>query len=277
MGAKRLVCLHWNTGRLRQALGLARQEEKLEDDGASQVSRRQPIPVFHFHIPVFHFERLNISQTSFEQSGAVSRSLLFKCLPLELRRLIYTSVFGDRVLHLVRAGEYVGHRTVIKQSATRKLFSGCRWVSPHAPTRGFDIVDLRLLRTCRQIYIEAISILFSTNIFDIQDFSVLVKLDDWYWPPQRVSLIRHLRIVCDPHEEFVEWVRFWDSVVTRMRLTSLNLVLWMGTSKMNDQMLRPTLEVRGIKQVEIRLLCQTSHWNARVVATEMEQRMMRST
>jgi hypothetical protein len=59
--------------------------------------------------------------------------------------------------------------------------------------------SLELLRSCQQIYQEAVELPYSTDIFDVDDLATLV-----YWPrailPNRLAAVRNLR---------VNWEVFW--------------------------------------------------------------------
>jgi hypothetical protein len=106
----------------------------------------------------------------------------------------------------------------------------------------FPRVDLNLLRTCRQIYQEVALLLYSTNIFDVDDLNTLI-----YWSrtilPSRLATVRALSISWDVfwppltktdpadihtfetacryerlrlrHSDQV-WVEFWEVVATKM-------------------------------------------------------------
>lgn len=140
----------------------------------------------------------------------------------------------------------------------------------------YETVNIGLLSTCRQIYLEAISILYSTNIFDLESPSILEILDDNFWSPERVSLIKHLRMYINTHLPYRDSVRFWGIIAIRMQLTSLELLIVMSDTLMDDKMLKPTLKVRGINHVEVRYFADENPSRGMAVAAEMQRRMMSS-
>lgn len=152
-------------------------------------------------------------------------SMLLNRLPTEIRLQIYGYVFGDGAVHLVHIENRIRHvRCEDKYPSLNQHRKTCcpvtvaRWrgvngqghrghrdhlLYPHTHT---DLPDqlsnsnLSLLRTCRQIYAEAIDIPYSNFIFDVDD------LHTWIYfcrniCPHRLACIKHLT---------VQWSVFWD-------------------------------------------------------------------
>lgn len=137
-----------------------------------------------------------IVQQTFHQT----QSALFTQLPSEIRLQIWSEVLGGHLLHVVRApktllaipcGEDFGPGL-----ATRKHRCWESDIISIEPTPGFyhgprnpDIAKpgnlLPLLRTCRKVYMEAISVLYNGNIFDINHVDTPMYL-------QRLVLPRRL-------------------------------------------------------------------------------------
>ncbi|OCK84925.1 hypothetical protein K432DRAFT_439645 [Lepidopterella palustris CBS 459.81] len=134
---------------------------------------------------------------------------LFK-LPLELRTIIWTYTLGGNHIHILKKrrrlgntycpsedAEQVGRRDMCVLSKDERGF--CR--STAYPEKAWP---LALISSCRQIYSEAINILYSTNTFAFDDIDALL----WFGStvlPQRLSLVTSLHF---------DWV-FLRSFLTR--------------------------------------------------------------
>ena len=72
------------------------------------------------------------------------------------------------------------------------------------PVRDFS-PETAILRTCRQIYVEAVSILYGENYFSYSCDVSIFNSEDYIkvgFPDQNVHLIRHLEIEVDPKPNF---------------------------------------------------------------------------
>lgn len=216
--------------------------------------------------------RNNVTQISFAIS---STSLFLTRLPMEIRQQIFHYVLGNKTLHLVRIpGKIVCSR---KRRKT--------WVHEFPQPRyfqtDFDIITLSLLRTCRQIYLETVDIVYNSNVFNMEDPAVLVYLHDYYWPAQRTATIRHLEIQWQwEQEQFFEphWHHFWYLVAFNMSLKSLSVCCEpRGPLSIHANWVRPMLGIRRIKQVHLELQVLTA-WKPknRDLAISLENRIIDS-
>ncbi|KAH8700199.1 hypothetical protein BGW36DRAFT_124829 [Talaromyces proteolyticus] len=214
-----------------------------------------------------------------------SQSPLFS-LPLEIRRQIYQDVLGGKIIHFIRCEDgtlacvvcpFQGHGFhriyITPESHTLCFCDGL--VTPD----GLDIqVDkttaseenrLSLLYTCRQIYIEAIDILTTHNIFNIQaqsefQFGTLRGLQKAMSQSQ-FTTIRTLEIsfVNDKFNEVQNlsnpaWFQHWSSmcsVLVEMEKLA-NLHIWINieqgfgvevTPEHETRFFAPLLSLGGIR------------------------------
>lgn len=153
-------------------------------------------------------------------------------LPLELRLEIYACVLGRDIFRLVTvpwkvttAPDVDGNVSMTQEHfkpgpKLQKLSSG-----------------ISLLMTCRQIYQEAIDLLYSTNTFVLYDFSTIQRFSKMV-PRQRLEKIRYLKIhygpntsIPYPHARTEQYDLpcnldyIWEIVVSMKGLRSLDIHL----------------------------------------------------
>lgn len=120
---------------------------------------------------------------------------------------------------------------------------------------------LSLLKTCRQIYIEAVPVLYSTWKFYLRDMDTLIHLSETLLP-QRLATIRTLHItvpVCFNHEPYGTLESGWKIIATKMTglrdfgVTWLYYVCDNHPSDLSGwdisrerKYLEPLLEIRGL-------------------------------
>ncbi|OBT98208.2 hypothetical protein VE01_03852 [Pseudogymnoascus verrucosus] len=155
------------------------------------------------------------------ESGQNTSGLLWK-LPVELRRRIYDEVLGHRKVHLLfefAPRKYRRDRTNKKEilewrwwhcictwDQTMDSYSSGIWFdrckdvavngNPGSSTgmMGRLKLDFAILLTCRQIYSEAIDILYSTTIFDFGTRQLLCDFPSLVLP-QRFALISAIEMI----------------------------------------------------------------------------------
>ncbi|KAF2734871.1 hypothetical protein EJ04DRAFT_465836 [Polyplosphaeria fusca] len=151
-------------------------------------------------------------------------------LPLELREMIWKAVVGDSTMHMILKENKLGHLRCKAPSAIecplgfngRTFSRECCWgnvdsANIWAPTSGIkeptdgDIVPL--LRSCRQIYSEAVNFLYTTNTFSFSDLDCL-RYFSMTLLPHRFSLVQSLDL---------EWCMAWpiyDPVAQQLLLNN---------------------------------------------------------
>ena len=201
---------------------------------------------------------------------------LFGRLPYELRHLIYLYTLGNQNIHLFRIPE------------ERKIASLRCHVIEHMdrchqklPSYG----KLPLLGTCRQIYIEASEVLYTTNVFDVygaENLATFVYFSRTI-PPARLASISSLKIDCKADnfrpirfdyrptlrslskhifrapEDQRMWVLLWGVIAAKMPgLKDLHVCLtrtrsWDLKLDLNEEWLEPMLDVRGLRTFKFHL------------------------
>lgn len=109
------------------------------------------------------------------------QSLFFK-LPIELREVIYKEVLGESNIH-IKNGKSLRHLRCKCSSCPGigyYFYYGSTWKKPwECDGTKYDYdgdrLPISLLRTCRQVYSEAINLLYSSNIFSFRDADTLQR------------------------------------------------------------------------------------------------------
>lgn len=199
-------------------------------------------------------------------------------LPAEIRLMIWYEVFGGEVLHLIQLPKRLAHvRCCSTLSATdvlRSCIPGYRW--PVLTTEMAKIktssMDLALLKSCRQIYTEAIEIMYATNLFDLDSVSTLLYLSQTTCP-QRFAAIKYLQLKWEfiwpppfaipvtkdptwfPYDD-ATWETFWHLIETQMPgLLGLTFVVQPQYPKLDwsldEGWVQPLLRVRGLQEFRL--------------------------
>ncbi|KAI4215475.1 MAG: hypothetical protein LQ351_001944 [Letrouitia transgressa] len=202
-----------------------------------------------------------------KDASPLGSSLFLQYLPIELRIYIYSLVFGEGEVRLVRR---LREQFWIAHGITPRLRH-----TPYPPPIFEEILDRwrekptnwSLILTCRQISREASEILYNLTTIHVNDPNVLStnllsrhyclairRLHiDWaclfhVWRPSGFDLY--------PQRE---WDRFWTVLATEMSLIELFVLIKYPGSiddlNIDADWIRPMLKLRGIKQfdVEVRL------------------------
>ncbi|KAI4146233.1 MAG: hypothetical protein L6R39_003531 [Caloplaca ligustica] len=248
-----------------------------------QILKKKPAPLSSL--------RINISQTSFVPSATtVDRKPTLFSLPLEIRQKIYAFALGGNDLILRRKAKAI--RSVTSPPLCSTFFGDERTyydvIRPSTPPPK----RCALLFTCRQVYVEAVNILYSSNNFGFVDPLTFVYLSDLRLLPQRVSAIKHVSFrwgytpdpafyigsINEPYD-WNTWQRFWDIMADHMRLRSLNVELfyWGGPEGLNidSDWVKPMLRVKGIRQVELSVSWTTMAYSIEP-QTELSSKLMKS-
>ncbi|KAJ9255207.1 hypothetical protein DTO195F2_6282 [Paecilomyces variotii] len=143
--------------------------------------------------------------TRAQSHRAQSESLLLNKLPLEVRLAIWECVFGRSVVTIARKKKRIGH-----QVRVRPLYI---WeIKKREPfSRGSKLADwslTSLLRTCRQVYIEAVNILYGTITFHFEHPWALMFLYETILP-KRWERIRKVELVFSFMHCFHESTNNW--------------------------------------------------------------------
>ena len=200
-------------------------------------------------------------------------------LPAEIRLQIWYEVFGGEVLHLVQLPKRLGHvrccSTLSATDARRSCILAYRGPGPIAQPADIKLssLDLALLQSCRQIYTEAVDVIYATNLFDLDDVSTLLYLSQTI-RPQRLAAIKYLQLTWEllwapfsipetkdpflfPNDD-ATWVTFWRLIETQMPgLLELTFVVHAMYPKMDwsldEGWVQPLLRIRGLKEFRLEL------------------------
>ncbi|KAH6677744.1 hypothetical protein B0J14DRAFT_585058 [Halenospora varia] len=231
----------------------------------------------------------------------------FLRLPFDVREKIYKEVLGNGLLHLTQLPKRLGHfrckheGSNARQGEQRSRFhdhlrecmdlvhipSYPHWNSTETVVRryfGLEPLDIwgesdgciTLLQVCRQIYREAIFILYTTNTFEVNHAQTLIFLARTI-PLQRLEIIQSLQITWHmaPRESRCElqypddaktWEAMWDIVGTKMKaLQRVKLTMLLPDNMRWDlagrdypvrefivwKLLEPRRKVRGLVEFQL--------------------------
>lgn len=197
------------------------------------------------------------------------KSTFLSQLPIEVRLFIYEYVFGSLGSHMADCYFFE-----IPPSQRSLDASPYVWASPH-PFEDREN-EVALLRTCRQVYQEAIDTFLNGSFFYVYfrgprspriDPDIKLRV---YQAPE-LCLIGHLDIhwnyydtnypptssLSDTRNDIGKWEQLWAAVAAHMRLThlGLNLVYFGPEDQMHAKAmwLTPVRHIRRIKDVKIEI------------------------
>ncbi|KAI9876698.1 MAG: hypothetical protein M1830_005904 [Pleopsidium flavum] len=208
---------------------------------------------------------------SYDPKLNLNSSLLGRLSP-ELRLQIYGYVLGGNLIHLVLVRQRIAHVCCTSSSPNDFERDCCEIIRHSVVPRSLDLprsaISLSLLRSCRQIYNEAIRLLYSANTFDVDDLSALLHFSRAILPQRLASITRlHINWMREPLESIsainpgrapydkTTYLQFWRTVATKMpALAELRLIItdpwWARKLGMDHGWVRPLKAVRGLKTFE---------------------------
>ncbi|MCJ1285078.1 hypothetical protein MMC26_004416 [Xylographa opegraphella] len=224
-------------------------------------------------------------------------------LPAEIRQMIFALVLGNCVLHLTCKARWLRNYIRLVNSSIKVPFALIKdhrnWaVTPYYGISGWCI-DIRgliftlgasekykplaLLRTCRAIYIEAIRMIYTTNIIDLDywDFAELNYLSSSIGPLRLASITSlqmHCNVWFDLRNTAVThpviglihdfpgiklWREVWQMVAEQMPgLRSLVVRLLMSVRlhpAEERELLRPIARMEGLKRLRVQRIVNDEH------------------
>ncbi|KAI4170492.1 MAG: hypothetical protein LQ346_008851 [Caloplaca aetnensis] len=235
--------------------------KKLAEKEAKEKLANTPIP-----LPP-HRPR-NLSVVPFK--GSTTHCQFLSILPLEIRQEIYKYVVGCKRVHIVRKGKQMAHVRCKCLDSDTDFTRNCRLAARHAYQGKSRLAftsngNVALLRTCRQIYTEAVGIMYSTNTFDF-DHQDLFLFFARSILPQRLAMIRNLHLclgTANVDQTFTAgeraingWSLMWEIIGRdmlalrhlRLRLTEdFPLYTTMYPTLNGDYWVKSILQVRNLK------------------------------
>lgn len=203
--------------------------------------------------------------TSAHFASNVDCALLAR-LPIELRLEIYTYVLGGNLLHIFQVPRRLAHKCCHTTPSKGYPRSCCPTTQRNNVRKGnqvpFSSANIALLQTCRQIYLEAINVLYTTNIFDIDHLQTLIYLSRSI-PPQHFATISKLHVSWPVTYHAIsyhgqvdgmnDWERFCHVVATKMPgLRHFKVSLTHSTplsihEEADQDWIKPLLEIQGLR------------------------------
>ena len=216
--------------------------------------------------------RHNISEVAISPGHTTASPLLR--LPREIRNHIYSYLFVDKfAIRIDRIPHRLTHSRLLypdrwdrRQHDRSGALDFAQWASSPCPNYN---INLPLIKTCRQIYLEAAPLLYSTNTFLIFELDNLIYLNQTI-RQVNMATIRYMHMhwalshmpLCDskPHlrpQDDSTWLQFWDIVTTRMTgLVALDVLLYIldGSFGYERVWLKPLMAIRGLKHFDLEFI-----------------------
>ncbi|KAK3174985.1 hypothetical protein OEA41_002231 [Lepraria neglecta] len=214
----------------------------------------------------------NLSNVTIDTSLNAHCKLLNK-LPLEIRQQIYTEVLKD---------DAYGHRSrIVTEKGRLTSVLGCECNQNRLVQR------LALLKTCRQVYTEAIDLFYSSWVFHIHDLDTLISLTRTV-VPHRLAKIKILQLCfgnCWPSSIKGDLIsgltneEISSTVVNKLTgLKELHLNIYQhthvelpyGTAESERKTLEPLLILRGLEDFDLRYVHGHQHHDDNCIDTSPE-------
>lgn len=217
-------------------------------------------------------ELQNLSSTSIDKI-VDQQSPLLQRLPLEIRRIIYGFVVGGDTICLsvvpFRVSGHAPHDGQLSQIRHSRN-EMTRYDLIRADNR-FSPRRTALLKSCRQIYAEAIDMLYSTNTFLITNLYILFAFVKTILP-RRFHMIQAIQVTyiftfavtptyrCYIRCSLQEWKNFWTLIASMQGLRYLTVQLEQTEDgvavadpkeDIETTTLRPLMSIRGLRKFEL--------------------------
>ncbi|KAL8708908.1 MAG: hypothetical protein Q9220_006240 [cf. Caloplaca sp. 1 TL-2023] len=208
---------------------------------------------------------VNISALDLHQMNGLKASGLLR-LPMEIRQEIYGYILGREENLLIPFPFRM--RAVPTTPNENRIVIPFPDGDKYYPVRVYPSIWSRrpaILRTCRQVYVEAVDLLYTGNTF-------VVQYPPWFIffakciPPQRLHAIRSLRISFGlPTHDIpcritpaLQWQEFWKLIASMQSLCSLDVCIQSWTTygdwreDERAKLLYPLLQLRGLHSFDLK-------------------------
>ena len=161
----------------------------------------------------FPQKRMDLSSTCLTRIPESEETMgLFNRLPRELRDMVYEEVLGNDLVYLSWFQPYNDMSANLRRHRRKG--------------------KVAFLRTCRNIYLEAIRVLYSINTFGF-DFNLFTNSPHGFLsaiPSQRFAIITSLYIAYDPFNVLSQWnpskrkenwTRMWADIAKEMQMLKI--------------------------------------------------------
>ncbi|KAL8743659.1 MAG: hypothetical protein Q9190_004017 [Brigantiaea leucoxantha] len=197
-----------------------------EWDPAKPFISPEPLPVHRQHrLSALHFKPQD------------PQCYLLNRLPPELRRNIYIHLFGRNTIHIANLGKRLAHVRCNSdgRDPDRMCYPAAQFYNAQRYIVPISNGNIALLKTCRQIYVEAIDILYSSSTFD---FDRIRTLFDFIHSlrSQRLAAVQTMNInlgsynLCFSNSCWLEYLECWPVIISTIAthmtaLKTLNIAI----------------------------------------------------
>ncbi|KAL9008651.1 MAG: hypothetical protein Q9173_006244 [Seirophora scorigena] len=269
------VCWGWEGVINRTKRNHRERRTTRQDAWAAERRRKELLENAPQPLPAHRARTLSVLPTSKSQA----QSAFLTRLPLEVRQEIYTYVIGSNLAHIVRKGRKLAH-VRCKHTQEMDLLRWCRTAAIGTCHDNASMLastsngNIALLRSCSQIYNEAISLLYSSNTFDF-DHQDLFLFFSRSILPSRLAAIRRLHLNLDLRMSDIKrpwiwadaapdgWSLMWEVIgrdMPGLKHLILRLSGWTDGLRMEDRWMESMLQVRNLKTFRMSLEAPASNW-----------------
>ncbi|KAI4242010.1 MAG: hypothetical protein L6R40_004237 [Gallowayella cf. fulva] len=260
---------------------LSSKKEHVKPSTSFGVECPPPQPTWSQHLR--NYSRADRAKTT-AQPDHRSPSPLLRNLPLEIRLHIWREVIGGNLFHIAfdrskrllhcylcqdfstSAGSHGWDRYPRCQGSLRQpCFFYSRPICFFPWGEKYAFRAMSFLLTCRQIYAEAVDLLYAANVFNVDDSETLVRLMKGAVPRFRQIQTLHVNVAmwkircpdvsqipAAQHPCTTQWTSFWAWLSKYAGLRHLRLDIY-GTSRagFEENDMEPLLQLKGLKTFDL--------------------------
>lgn len=254
--------------RKRRSRRIARENEQAAERRLRRLLENAPQP-----LPVDRARRLSTlpARTTQTQCNFLTR------LPLEVRQEVYTYVLGGNLAHVVCKDRRLAH-VRCKDNRETDFVRCCRFAtvgtchdraSQLASTSNGNVA---LLRSCIQVYMEAVELLYYSNTFDFDHQDLFLFFTRSILPP-RLALIKHVHLnlaIPKTRTDFLwgtnGWCLMWQVIgrdLPGLRHLRVRLVGWTGERfpSVDEWWMESILGLRNLKTFSLEFDPPSNIWS----------------
>ena len=203
----------------------------------------------------------NISHEDLNMGISVENSMLMR-LPMELRQEIYGYVLGreENVLILLpfKVRAVPATHPIAVHGDHLNAESNQLWITDEA-WRLFWPNRTAILRTCRQVYNEAIDLSYTGNNFVCESLDILSRFKSSIPPHRHLNTVRRLRVSLRSPDRYSpeHYERHWASIIQMHGLRYLDVSIeieWIRAEELIDNLARalaPMSSLKGLHRCKI--------------------------